>query len=40
MSGGLNMEHLVKLKTRREVNALNRLNGYPEVEIVTPEEVD
>ncbi|MBI4861974.1 MAG: hypothetical protein HY815_17215 [Candidatus Riflebacteria bacterium] len=34
-----NFAHLVKLKTRREVNALNRLNGYAEIEIVTPEEV-
>lgn len=34
-----NLKHLVKLKTRREVNALNKLNGYPEIDIVTPEEV-
>ncbi|MBI4870567.1 MAG: PIN domain nuclease, partial [Candidatus Riflebacteria bacterium] len=35
-----NCEHLVKLKTKREVNALNKLNGYAEIDIVTPEEVE
>lgn len=34
-----NMQHLVKMKTRREVNALNQLNGFHAIEIVTPEEV-
>jgi predicted nucleic acid-binding protein len=34
-----NFEHLVKLKTRVGVNGLNRLLGYPEIEIVSPEEV-
>ena len=34
-----NFEHLVKLKTRRGVNGLNRLLGYREVEIISPEEV-
>lgn len=34
-----NLRHLVKMKTRREVNALNRLNGFGDIEIVTPEEV-
>ena len=35
-----NFEHLVKLKTRVGVNAVNRLVGYREIEIVSPEEVD
>jgi hypothetical protein len=34
-----NLRHLVKLKTRREVNAVNLLNGYRTIEIVTPEEM-
>ena len=34
-----NFEHLVKLKTRVGVNGLNRLLGYREIEIVSPEEV-
>lgn len=34
-----NFEHLVKLKTRVGVNGLNRLLGYHEIEIVSPEEV-
>ena len=34
-----NFEHLVKLKTRFGVNGLNRLLGYREIEIVSPEEV-
>ncbi len=34
-----NFEHLVKLKTRLGVNGLNRLLGYREIEIVSPEEV-
>lgn len=35
-----NFEHLVKLKTRQGVNGLNRLLGYREVEILSPEEVN
>lgn len=34
-----NMEHMVKLKTRREVRAVNILEGYREIEICTPQEV-
>ena len=34
-----NLEHIVKLKTRTKVNGLNKLLGYREIEISTPEEV-
>lgn len=34
-----NFEHLVKLKTRLGVNGLNKMLGYREIEIVSPEEV-
>lgn len=34
-----NFEHLVKLKTRLGVNGVNRLLGYREIEIVSPEEI-
>lgn len=34
-----NLRHMVKLKTRREVNAANLLNGYKMIEIATPEEM-
>ena len=34
-----NMEHMVKLRTRREVRAVNILEGYKEIEICTPLEV-
>lgn len=34
-----NFEHLVKLKSRRGVNAVNQLLGYHPLEIVSPEEV-
>jgi predicted nucleic acid-binding protein len=34
-----NMTHIVRLKTRIEVNGLNKLNGYKEIEFCTPEEV-
>lgn len=34
-----NMEHMVKLKTRREVKAINIPEGYNEIEICTPLEV-
>jgi hypothetical protein len=33
---GWNFEHIVKLRTRREVNAVNVLLGYDELEIVEP----
>jgi len=31
-----NFEHIVKLKTKREVNAVNILLGYPQIEIIEP----
>ena len=31
-----NYRHLVKLKTKREVNAINLMNGYNTIEIVDP----
>ena len=31
-----NYRHLVKLKTKREVNAINLMNGYNTIEIVAP----
>lgn len=34
-----NFEHIVKLKTRVIVNGVNRLLGYHEIEICSPEEV-
>lgn len=34
-----NYEHIVKLKTRIMVNGINRLLGYREIEICSPEEV-
>ena len=34
-----NMSHIVRLKTKIEVNGLNKLNGYKEIEFCTPEEV-
>lgn len=34
-----NLRHIVKLKTRIEANAINRVEGYREIEICTPEEV-
>jgi len=34
-----NMKHLVKLKTRTITNAVNKLLGYRDIEICTPEEV-
>lgn len=34
-----NLKHIVKLKTRIEANAINRAEGYREIEICTPEEV-
>jgi predicted nucleic acid-binding protein len=34
-----NFEHLVKLRTRREVNLVNALKGYMPVEILAPPEL-
>ncbi len=34
-----NFRHVVKLKTRIMVNAVNKLMGYREIEICSPEEV-
>jgi predicted nucleic acid-binding protein len=34
-----NFRHIVRPTTRRRVNAANRLLGYPEIEIASPEEV-
>lgn len=34
-----NFEHIVKLKTRVMVNGINRLLGYRDIEICSPEEV-
>lgn len=34
-----NFEHIVKLKTRVMVDGVNRLSGYHEIEICSPEEV-
>ena len=31
-----NFEHIVKLKTKREVNAVNVLLGYDPIEIIEP----
>lgn len=34
-----NFRHLVRPATRRRINAVNRLLGYPEIDIASPEEV-
>lgn len=34
-----NFEHLVKVKTRRLVNSVNVLEGFSEIEIVSPQEL-
>jgi hypothetical protein len=34
-----NFEHLVKVKTRRLVNSVNILEGFSEIEIVSPQEL-
>ena len=34
-----NFEHLVKVKTRKAVNLVNVLEGYKEIEIISPEEL-
>jgi hypothetical protein len=31
-----NFEHIVKLKTKREINAINVLLGYNQIEIIEP----
>jgi len=34
-----NFEHLVKVRTRRWVNSVNTLEGFKEIEIVSPQEL-
>ena len=34
-----NFEHLVKVKTRKSVNLVNTLEGYIEIEIISPQEL-
>ena len=34
-----NFKHLVKVKTRKYVNSINILNGYKEIEIISPQEL-
>ena len=34
-----NFEHLVKVKTRKTVNLVNVLEGYKEIEIISPQEL-
>jgi len=34
-----NFKHIVKLKTRMEANGINKMLGYKEIEICSPEEV-
>jgi len=34
-----NMKHIVRVKTRQGINAVNRLFGYKEIEIVNPQEI-
>jgi hypothetical protein len=34
-----NFRHLVKVKTRREINLVNSITGYGEIEIVAPPEL-
>lgn len=34
-----NFEHLVKVKTRKRVNLINVLEGFKEIEIVSPQEL-
>ena len=34
-----NFEHIVKLKTKVEINRLNRQYGYPQIDIASPQEV-
>jgi hypothetical protein len=35
-----NFEHMIKLKTKRGVVAVNELMGYKPIEIITPQEVE
>ena len=34
-----NMQHIVRLKTKLGVNGINKMEGYKEIEICTPEEM-
>jgi hypothetical protein len=34
-----NFKHIVKVKTRREVNLVNSIKGYEQIEIVAPPEL-
>ena len=34
-----NFEHIVKLKTKRIINGINKIVGYKEIEICSPQEV-
>lgn len=34
-----NFRHMVKVKTRREVNRINELRGYGTIEIIAPPEL-
>ena len=34
-----NLQHIVKTKTRRDVNAINALSGYRSIDLATPQEV-
>lgn len=34
-----NLKHIVKLKTKLSVNGINKMLGYKEIELCTPEEV-
>jgi predicted nucleic acid-binding protein len=34
-----NMRHIVRLKTRWGVNSINKIEGYKEIELVSPEEI-
>ncbi|MBU2599813.1 PIN domain-containing protein [bacterium] len=34
-----NMRHIVRLKTRWGVNSINKIEGYKEIELISPEEV-
>jgi len=34
-----NFQHMVKYKTRKEVNFINRKNNYPQIDICSPEEI-
>lgn len=34
-----NFEHIVKLKTKVEINRVNREYGYPQIDIASPQEV-